>query len=135
MADAVDTEVLFNGTRKYVVRCTNISDTTGESGVTKVDRSGLTGPNGAAPGKLVVEEIWYSVHGFDGVQIDWDATTDERLAVVKGQGYMDYRPYGGLVPDTAGSGADGDILFTTLAAAVPAAGDNYDITLVLRLKD
>ena len=132
MADAVDTEILFNGTRKKVIRFTNLSDGTGETTVTKVDRSSLIGPDGIAPDKLVVEEITWSIQGFEGVAIYWDATTDEPLAILSGDNYIDYRPYGGLVPDTAGSGTDGDIIFSTVGTA--AAGDTYDILLALRLK-
>lgn len=133
MADAVDTEVLFNGTRRYIVRLTNVSDGTGETAVTKVDRSALIGPNGSAPGKLVVEQITWSIQGFAAVRLFWDATTDEPLAVLTGTNYIDYREGGGLVPDTAGSGANGDIILSTVGT--PAANDTYDILLVLRLKD
>lgn len=141
MADAVDTEVLFSGNNKYHVRFTNLSDGTGESKVTKVDRSGLTGPaspgtvdsNTVAPGKLVVEEIQYSINGFSYVTLEWEAgASDEKLAQLNGDGYRDYRPSGGLVPDTAGSAANGDILLST---PVPAtANDSYDITMFFRLK-
>lgn len=133
MADAVDTEVLFNGTRKYTVRLTNVSDGTGETTVTKVDRSALIGPNGGAPGKLVIEEITWTVQGFEGVALYWNATSDEPIAVLSGSNYVDYRPFGGLVPDTAGTGTDGDIILSTIGT--PAANDTYDILLVLRLKD
>lgn len=138
MADAVDTEVLFNGTRKYKVRITNISDGTGETAVAKVDRSGLIGPNGVAPSKLVIEQIEYSVAGFEEVTLKWDDATDETIAVLSGDGYKDYREAGGLVPDASPSAlgdATGDILLTTNAGGTAeAAGDNYDITLHLRLK-
>lgn len=133
MVDLVDTEVLFSGNNKYIVRLTNVSDGTGEANVTKVDRSALAGPDdGNAPGKIVIEEIQYDVQGFEGVVLEWDATTDEPLAVLAGQGIKEYKRFGGLVPDTVGTGADGDILLTTNGTA--AAGDTYDILIICRLK-
>ena len=41
MADAVATQVLFDGTRRAILKFTNISDGAGESGVVKVDVSTL----------------------------------------------------------------------------------------------
>lgn len=134
MVDAVDTEVLLSGSRRHAVRLTNVSDGTGETGVIKVDRSALVGPGDGAPNKLVIEEITWSIQGFSGVQLDWSATPNERLAVLSGDNYIDYRPHGGIVPDTDGdgTGTDGDILITTLGTA--AINDTYDILITMRLK-
>jgi len=134
MVDTVNTEVLFSGGNKYIVRFTNLSDGTGETNVVKVDRSELIGPDGVAPGKIVIEEIQYDVQGFDGVVLEWHlaATPDEPLAILNGQGIKEYKRFGGLVPDTVGATVDGDIKFTT--NGTEAAGDTYDILLVCRLK-
>lgn len=132
MVDAVNTEVLFSGSRRYVVRLTNVSDGTGETTVTKVDRSALTGGMGGAPDKLVIEEMTWSIQGFNGVALYWDDSTDEPLAVLSGDNYMDYRHYGGLVPDVEGSGTAGDIVLSTVGTA--AANDTYDIIIAMRLK-
>jgi len=138
MADTVDTEVLYNGTKRYTVRITNVSDGTGEASVTKVDRSSLIGPAGVAPSKLVVEELDFSIYGFKDVHLKWDDATDETIAVLSGDGWKDYRKAGGLVPDAAPAAlgdATGDILVTTNSGGTAeAVGDNYDITLYLRLK-
>jgi len=130
MADTVDSLVVFSGTRRRVVRLTNISDGTGESAVVKVDKSALIGPNGSAPGKIVVEKIEYSCSGMQ-VRLHWDATTDDEIATLDGAGFFDWTEAGGLV-DPASTGSTGDILLTTNAAT---AGDAYTITLYLRLKD
>lgn len=131
MADSVNTNVLFNGSRKYVVRITNISDGTGESAVVKVDKSTLTGPNGAEPSKFVVEEIEWSIAGFTNVALHFNHTTPDMLDVLSGSGYKDYRDAGGLV-DPASAGGTGDITLTTTGAY---SGATYDITLFLRKKD
>lgn len=133
MVDAVDTEILSPFPREYTVRFTNISDGTGESAVTKIDRSGLIGPNGEAPGKILIKEIQYDVQGFEGIRVYWqDGASGETAVVLAGQGIREYNRYGGIVPDTAGAVANGDILFSVNGTA--AAGDTYDITLTCRLK-
>jgi hypothetical protein len=132
MADTVDTLVTFAGRRRRVVRLTNISDGTGESVVAKVTKSALTGPNGSAPSKIVVEEIQYSVQGFTSVRLFWDHTVDDEIAMLgSGYGYLNHSKDGGLT-DPGSAGGPGDIILTTAGAV---SGATYDITLVLRLKD
>jgi len=130
MADAVDSNVIFSGERKYIARYTNLSDGTGESAVVKVDKSTLVGPDGTEPGRLVVEQIQFVTNGMS-VRLDWDHDTDDEIAFLNGAGYFDYREGGGLI-DPASTGGTGDIIFTT---AGHSSGDTYDITLHLRLKD
>lgn len=130
MADTVDTLVVANTKQRYVVRLTNRSDGTGESGVVKVDKSTLTGLLGAEPSKLVVEKIQYDVAGMQ-VRLDWDHTTDDEIVTLgPGSGVMNWRQAGGLI-DPGSAGGTGDILLTTNGQA---AGDSYDITLHLRKK-
>ena len=131
MADTVDTQVLFNGLNQYVVRIQNRSDGTGESGVVKVDKSTLTGPNvGVEPGRLALEEIRWAVQGFASVRLDWDHTTDDELMTLSGNGYEDFRASGRVIdPNT--SGGTGDVLLTTNSNA---SGNTYDITMYFRKK-
>jgi len=130
MADAVDSLVVFNGKRKYVIRLTNVSDGTGESAVVKVDKSTLTGLNGLEPSKLIVEKIEGTCDGMMA-RLFWDHTTDDEIAFVGGQFCHDWTSAGGLV-DPGSSGGTGDILLTTTGHT---AGDSYCITLTLRKKD
>lgn len=129
MADAVTTKTVFNGPRRLVVHLTNDSDGTGESNVVKVDKSAFTGPNGSEPTKLVVEKIKYDVSSMK-VALAWDQTTDETIAILQGDGCLDWRKAGGLIG--ANTGGTGDILLTT---ENQTSGDGYDITLFLRKKD
>lgn len=132
MADTVDSVVLFNGHRIYAVRLLNVSDGTGESAVTKIDISGLIGPNGSAPTAVKIREIQYNVQGFTSVRLFWDHTTDDEIAVIgTGTGYMSYVGVGGLM-DPRSSGGTGDVLLTTAGGA---SGSTYDITIVVQLKD
>ena len=131
MADALDSVVLFNGSRRYAVRLINVSDGTGESGVTKIDISTLTGPSGSAPTSLVIEEIQWDVQGFNSVRLNFDHTTDDEAVVLSGVGYADYRAVGGL-KDPSSTGGTGDLLLTTDGNV---SGATYNIMIVVRLKD
>ena len=132
MVDTVDSKVVFAGTRKRIVKLTNISDGTGESDVVKVDVSALIGPDGTAPTYTAIEEVQWSIQGFTSVRLEWDAATDdEALILAAGNGYMNFANVGGLV-DPRAAGTTGDILLTTAGAV---SGATYDLTLVVRLKD
>lgn len=130
MADLVDSQVLINGSRFYVVVLTNISDGTGETAVVKVDKSTLTGPNGKEPSKLVVEKIEYALSGMQ-VRLFWDHTVDDEIAMLDGAGFFDWTSVGGK-PDPGSAGDTGDIILTTFGHTL---GDTYTITLWLRKKD
>ncbi len=129
MADSVDSLVVYNGKRKYIVRLTNVSDGTGESAVIKVDISTLFKLDGTAPTKTSVKEIYWNIQGFSSVRLFWDHTTDDEIAMLSGSGYMDLTETPGLV-DPASAGGTGDILLTTANAA---SGATYTIILVVEL--
>lgn len=132
MADAVDTLTIRNSvalTGKLVQRFTNLSDGTGESGVTKVDISTFTTPKGSAATYSVVDRIEYNVNGMT-VALYWDHTTDDEIAVLGGSGVIDASVDGGRV-DPRSSGGTGDILLTTTGHT---SGDSYDITIYMKLK-
>jgi hypothetical protein len=124
MADAVATQTIIDGSRNAVMKFTNISDATGETAVTKVTASSLSG----APTNLKINKVHFATFGM-GVDILWDATADV-LAwhIPENQvGCFDFTPFGGLI-NNAGAGVTGNIQFTTLGAA---AGDRYSIILEL----
>ncbi len=132
MADAVSTNVLFSSGNKRAILLTNISDGTGESAVTKVDRSAFTGPDGTVPTYIIIEKIEYACDGMQ-VRLYWDHTADDIICILAGSGYFDWTEVGGVKPPQAPSAAnDGDILLTTNAHT---SGDAYTITLYVRFKD
>jgi len=131
MADVVNTNVIFNGSRRYVAQFTNVSDGTGESDVVKVDISSLVGSGGVAPASVAIDKVQYSINGFTNVQVQFDHNTDdEGVVLAPGNGELCFRAAGGL-QDPKSAGGTGDILFTTSGAI---SGASYDITLFLRLK-
>ena len=115
------------GERLFIGKFTNISDGTGETGVIKIDVSALSSnAAGNACNGVKINKIWAQTQGMS-VDILWDATTDVLCETIpENQFYlMDYSSFGGL-PNNAGSGVTGDVLFTTVGAA---SGDRYTITI------
>ena len=127
MADTVDTNVMIDGPRNYIARFTNVSDSTGESAAVKVDISTLLGPEpGQAPTSLSLLSATWNVQGFEGVKIEWDHTANDEIIICSGEGYVDFRRFGGI-HDPRSAGGTGNIVFTTFGTAV--ANDTYDILL------
>ena len=134
MAAAAKLKVLFNGANKHIVNITGVWDTADEDDTIVFNISDYTGPSGLtlAKGGTVIEEITWAVSsGFDNVLLEWNATTPDTIEYLSGQGYMDYKPYGGKM-DPASSGGTGDI---TLSSNGGATDDNYSVLLVIRKKD
>ena len=130
MADAVTSQTLIDGEQIAVLKFTNISDSTGESAVVKVDVSDLSNNSrGQACTKATIEKIWWQCNGMK-VQVLFDATTNV-FCIELGEnqsGHHDYTSFGGLV-NNAGSGVTGDILFTTVGAS---SADTYTVIMQVR---
>ena len=127
MADAVASQTIFDGEHTAIMKFTNISDGTGESKVVKVNASALL-PNAAgfACNGVILKKIHASTHGME-VQIWWDATTDVLAWTVpqNSQYTWDFSDFNGI-PNNAGTGKTGDVLFSTVDAS---NGDMYSIIL------
>lgn len=122
MADAVTSQTLHDGPRNAVMKFTNISDGTGESAVSKVDVSALSG----APANVRIDKIKYHTSGM-GVDVLFDASTDDIAWTIGADesGEICFKRHGGLV-NPKSSGFSGDIVFSTNGAT---SGDRYSITL------
>jgi hypothetical protein len=127
MADAVTSQTILDGERLFIGKFTNISDSTGETDVVKIDVSALN-PNasGLACNGIKINKVWAQTQGMS-VDILWDATTDLLCETIPADKFylMDYSSFGGLT-NNAGTGKTGDVLFTTVGAA---AGDRYTIVI------
>jgi hypothetical protein len=129
MADAVTSQTIQDGERKAVLKFTNVSDGTGETNVVKVDVSSLAAnSSGQACTKVTVAQIWWQCVGM-GVELLFDATANVLVIGLSpdSNGYHDYTPFTGI-PNNAGTGVTGDILFTTIGAS---ANDTYTVILEL----
>lgn len=126
MADAVNSQTLFDGDSQAVMKFTNVSDATGETDVLKVDVSALK-PNfeGKACTGVNIRRIMSSVNGMS-VNILWDATTNVSCFILgPGINTLDFSSTT-ILGNNAGAGKTGDILFTTVGAV---ATDTYSVIL------
>lgn len=127
MADAVTSQTIIDGERNCVMKFTNVSDGTGESAVAKVDVSALASNSaGIACSEVRVMRVSHAIVGMS-VQLFLDATSNVLLMELaeSSNGHMDFKDFGGL-PNNAGSGKTGDVLFTTKGHS---SGDTYSIVL------
>jgi len=129
MADAVTSQTIQDSERKAVLKYTNVSDGTGESAVVKVDVSALASNTvGTACTGVTVAKIWWQCVGM-GVELLFDATANVLVIGLSpdSNGYHNYSDFTGI-PNNAGSGKTGDILFTTIGAS---STDTYTVILEL----
>ena len=127
MADAVTSQTIFDGSKRAIMKFTNISDGTGENKVLKVDVTTLrASASGKACDGVTITKIHAATHGME-VQIWWDATTDVLAWIVpQNNAYtFDFEKIGGLT-NNAGAGVNGNVLFSTVDASI---GDMYAVTL------
>ena len=127
MADAVTSQTIIDGERNCVMKFTNVSDGTGESAVAKVDVSALASNSaGVSCSEVRVMRVSHAIVGMS-VQMFLDASSNVLLMELaeSSNGHMDFKDFGGL-PNNAGSGKTGDILFTTKGHS---SGDTYSIVL------
>ena len=124
-----------SGNRRVIVRFIGMSDGTGETDVVKVDLDLLKTSSGNVPKRTVIESIQYYVFGMTCV-LEWDRAPRAEIIRINQSGASDgggksWASVGGYV-DPGSDDGTGDILLTTTNCTI---GDNYDITLSLRLKD
>ena len=131
MPDTVTTHTIHNGARRHVVLLQSVSDGTGETAAVKIDKSGLVNSKGVEPDNLALLEVKWNIQGFTGVNLLWDHDTDDEMLSLSGDGSLDFTQHGALV-DPDSTGGTGDVLLTTVGAAL---GDAYQIMLVFKLRD
>jgi len=126
MADAVNSQTLFDGLSQAVMKFNNVSDGTGEAAVLKVDVSALAANNvGKECTGVSIRKITAMISGMS-VNVLWDATTDVSAVVLAPGMYTLNFDDTAILGNNAGTGKTGDIMFTTVGAA---ANDTYSIIL------
>jgi len=139
MADTVTVRKIFDGIRTCEYEFTNLSDSTGEAAVQKIDISTLIGSDGSTastgerPQSLVIIKADWEVIGFPSVSLLWDRTSADEVAILMNDtGRTDYERSGGKVEANTAAAGTGDILITTNGTAT--AGDTYRIKVLFRKK-
>jgi len=126
MADAVNSQTLFDGESQVVMKFNNVSDGTGESAVLKVDVSALaTNYVGKTCTGVTIRRVTAMISGMS-VNVLWDATTDVSALVLAPGMYTLNFDDTSLIWNNADTGKTGDIMFTTIGAS---SGDTYSIIL------
>jgi hypothetical protein len=126
MADAVNSQTLFDGMSQAVMKFNNVSDGTGEAAVLKVDVSALAANNvGKECTGVTIRRITASLNGMS-VNILWDATTDVSSIILSPGMYTLNFDDTTALWNNADTGKTGDIMFTTIGAS---SGDTYSIIL------
>lgn len=134
MADTVTVSTIEDGPRNLVMRFTNNSDGTGETGVVKVNATSAHGVtiagNTIYPGlHLKIRRVSYAVAGMT-LRVQWVATTNADALILSGTDHQDFRSFGGIPNPgvAANAGATGSIAFTTEGQA---AGSSYSVVLYM----
>ena len=133
MAAAAVIKTMLSGSRKHIINVSGIWDTADEVDTVIIDRSTLIGPDGVLPKSIRIDEITWAVGvGLDYVLLSWDDAADEVVDYFQGQGYMNYRTYGGkIMTGAATTATEGDLQLTTAGGA---AGDTYSFLIECTLK-
>jgi len=117
--------------RQITVRITGVaSDATELTDDVWVDLSALSGPNATTPSSVAVMGLEWSVQGFNYVNVEWDHTTDDSVALLTGSGEISFEHVGGF-SDPGSAGGTGDIVVSTNGAAANAT---FTITGTFKLK-
>jgi len=124
-----------SGNRRVTVRLAGSSDGTGETDVHKIVLTDLKTTNKNVPTRTAIEWIEWQGLGM-GITLEWDRAPNALIARlnqngVESGGRLDWSNVGGLV-DPGLDDRTGDIM---LSSSSPDAGDTYDITMCIRLKD
>ncbi len=123
--DTVSTTTIRNTNGRYAFLFGNASDGTGESAVVKVSTASLAG----TPTNLMITKLKWSTIGMS-VSILFDASTDDRVAILTGNGELDELS-NGPIKDPQSSGHTGNVLFTTNLATSTVKG-SYTIYMELK---
>jgi hypothetical protein len=128
MADTVTTQVIENGSRDYVAKFTNLSDSTGESAVVKLDPTSSGDMGVAFAGNLIypgthlkIWKIWYNIQTMT-VRMRWKGGTPTDMWILNGYGHQSFgKDFGGLCVPTSPAGLTGEVTFTTIGAVANAS--------------
>jgi hypothetical protein len=125
MAATATQQIIANGPRNLVLKYTIAGTTSDATAVKLVDVSALDSSIGVNDLKLM--SIQAALTGFT-CSLLWDATANVDLVYIPDEETvnLDFSKFGGI-PNNAGSGATGDVLFTTVGYT--ASGDGGIIYL------
>lgn len=130
MANSVNTQVLENGVRNYVIRAYGILDTADIGSTTLIDTTAAAFQTGnlnysGNPYTVKVAEVEFAIEDGLSVNFFWDATTPKLIGSYVGRGEQNYCP---PAENNAGAGKTGKVLYLTTGWSASAVL-SYDVTL------
>ena len=118
---------LRQGNRRIIAELWGLSAGTNEAAVRKLVVADFRRSDGQVTTGFAIEKLEYSVTEGMTVELLFDSTTDEHLAMLTGQGEINF-PGGNVMQAETGTG---DIMLTSASGG---AGDSYSIIVTARLK-
>lgn len=126
MANTLTKQVIQETDRYAVVKFQILGDGSGDETYTMF--LDISADLASAPSEVTIKKLIYAVCDLN-VVLEWDATVNtDLLFVPSGSGTLDFHDFGGI-PNNAGSGKTGDILFST-----NNLGSGEVATIILELK-
>ena len=132
MANEVTVQIIQDGPRNVVLKGSGVLDTSDLLQGVLVDPALLAGIDNTGTlkaAKLRLLRVIFNVESGLAVNMWWDATTPVRIEDLTGQGHKEFAAFGGL-PNNAGAGVTGKILYATQGFAV---GSILSYTFTLEL--
>ena len=133
MPNTITTQTILDGHRNLVVKTYIVSDGTALSDTVLINVSDFLDSVGATLTRVTILKVEAAFVGAWSAQLFWDATTNVPIVTIPGDVtdfVRDYTSIGGL-PNNAGTGITGDILWSSLALANT---DEGHITLYMAKK-
>lgn len=127
MADTVTSQILKDHAKGYAIKLTNISDSTGETDVIKVDASALTANTGVGEERLTITKLFWSVASGTSaamsprVTLKWAGSSNTTIVTLTGSGFWDLTSAGQCPLTNNASSPTGDILLSTAGFTANAA--------------
>ena len=92
------TQIILDNARNVVVSV---------DGAFTLDITTLSGQ----PSRLTLEKLWYDTGAVTDATVAWQATVNDLAWKCTGTHMLDFTPFGGI-PNNAGAGVTGSVLFT-----------------------
>lgn len=117
MADSIVNNVIYAGTKDYVVCVNYVSDGTGSTDAILIDKSTLLSTSNIEPTAIDIVGIQYAIYGIQA-KLEWKHTSDVLICSLGGAaesfGKLCFsHPNGGNELRDSGTGSTGDVVLTT----------------------
>jgi len=138
MANVTAKQILQDGPRNAIVKLTGTLDTSNVTltpAISLSDFSANEGTGNTILSGFRVDLVEWSISSGLEILLEWNSTTPKQIVPIAGRGRLDANPYGGMLPNSALAGYDGNINLKTTgfgsATATEGAAQNYSVLIEL----